>query len=176
VIVTTEPARLRLDLQVVAKRPWVPPHGALRRWAGAAHRAALVRSLGSMRAAIAAPPAVLCIRVVGEDGSRSLNAEYRGKDAPTNVLSFPASAEERAHDGSLGDLVICAPVVFAEARAQHKDPDSHWAHMVVHGVLHLHGYDHETPAEARLMEGLEVEILDGFGYLNPYAEAAPGKP
>jgi probable rRNA maturation factor len=105
--------------------------------------------------------------------SRRLNAGYRGKDRPTNVLSFPAAPIERDLDGSLGDLVICAPVVAAEARAQHKVLAAHWAHMVVHGVLHLHGYDHGAAREARQMEGLEVEILRGFGYQDPYLPVIP---
>jgi probable rRNA maturation factor len=113
-------------------------------------------------------PAQLCVRIVGPAASRRLNRGYRGKDKPTNVLSFPAARIERDLEGSLGDLVICAPVVAAEARAQHKAPAAHWAHMVVHGVLHLHGYGHETARQARVMEGLEVEILRGFGYQDPY--------
>jgi probable rRNA maturation factor len=110
----------------------------------------------------------LGVRVVGPAESRRLNRAYRGKDKPTNVLSFPASREERELCGSLGDLVVCAAVVAAEARDQGKERAAHWAHMVVHGVLHLHGYDHERPRAARAMERLEVEILDGFGYQNPY--------
>jgi probable rRNA maturation factor len=97
-----------------------------------------------------------------------LNRAYRGKDQATNVLSFPASRDERQYGGSLGDLVICAPVVAAEARGQGKPLPAHWAHMVVHGVLHLHGHDHGRPRAARAMERLEVEILHGFGYQNPY--------
>jgi probable rRNA maturation factor len=110
----------------------------------------------------------LCIRIVGQVASRRLNAGYRGADKPTNVLSFAATPLERELDGSLGDLVICAPVVAAEARRQRKTRAQHWAHMVVHGVLHLHGFDHGTEREARVMEGLEVEILRGFGYQDPY--------
>jgi len=166
--------RLRVETQFAALRPWVPAAAALRRWASAAHGAALARGGPARRAERAgraghgpATPTV-CIRVVGARASRRLNREYRGKDKPTNVLSFPASATERALAGSLGDLAICATVVAAEARAQRKPPAAHWAHMVVHGVLHLHGYDHETPRQAQDMEGLEVEILRGFGYQNPY--------
>jgi probable rRNA maturation factor len=110
----------------------------------------------------------LGVRVVGPAESRRLNRAYRGKDKPTNVLSFPASREEHELCGSLGDLVVCAAVVAAEARDQGKERAAHWAHMVVHGVLHLHGYDHERPRAARAMERLEVEILGGFGYQNPY--------
>jgi probable rRNA maturation factor len=106
--------------------------------------------------------------VVGKAESRRLDLQYRGKDQPTNVLSFPASAEEHAESGALGDMVICAPVVSAEAREQGKPLVSHWAHMVVHGTLHLLGYNHEQPRAARRMEGLEVEILRGLGYQDPY--------
>jgi probable rRNA maturation factor len=166
--------RLRVETQFAARRPWVPAAAALRRWASAAHGAALARggpARGGQRAGRArhgpATPTV-CIRVVGARASRRLNREYRGKDNPTNVLSFPASATERELAGSLGDLAICAAVVAAEARTQRKPPAAHWAHMVVHGILHLHGYDHETPRQAQAMEGLEVEILRGFGYQNPY--------
>ena len=105
---------------------------------------------------------------MGSAESRRLNRSYRGKDAPTNVLSFPASALEHASDGALGDLAICAPVVAREARAQDKPLAAHWAHMVVHGVLHLLGHDHRHDREARRMERAEVEILRAFGYQNPY--------
>jgi probable rRNA maturation factor len=160
--------RLNVETQFAARRPWVPAAAALRRWASAAHGAALARGARARRRTLGPDAATVCIRVVGARASRRLNREYRGKDKPTNVLSFPASASERELAGSLGDLAICAPVVAAEARAQRKPPAAHWAHMVVHGVLHLHGYDHETPRQAQAMEGLEVEILRGFGYQNPY--------
>jgi probable rRNA maturation factor len=158
---------LAVDAQFAAVRPWVPTTTALGRWARAAHRAALA---GRRRPARAGSRAAsrLGIRVVGPAESRRLNRSYRGKDKPTNVLSFPASAEECALCGSLGDLVVCASVVAAEAREQRKERAAHWAHMVVHGVLHLHGFDHERPRAARAMERLEVEILRGFGYQNPY--------
>ena len=162
-----EPAGLAVEVQFVAVRPWVPSRAALRRWAAAAHAAAVVSMPGSRRRAARAARRA-CIRVVGTAGSRRLNRDYRGKDQPTNVLSFPASAVEREIDGALGDVVICASVVSREAKEQGKPGPAHWAHMVAHGVLHLHGYDHERPRAARLMERLEVEILDGFGYQNPY--------
>jgi probable rRNA maturation factor len=159
--------RLHVEVQYGARRPWVPAEAALRRWASAAHAAVAGRGAGPRR-----PVAVacsLCIRIVGRAAGRRLNREYRGRDCATNVLSFPASAEGRSLAGTLGDLVVCAPVVGAEARAQRKAPAAHWAHMVVHGVLHLHGWDHERSARAaRAMEALEVEILRGFGYLDPY--------
>ena len=111
----------------------------------------------------------MCVRVVGSAESRRLDREYRGKDRPTNVLSFPASQAERARCGAIGDLVICAPVVAREAREQGKALTAHWAHMVVHGTLHLLGYDHEARAPtARRMERLEAEILRGLGFHDPY--------
>lgn len=158
-------APLEVVVQLAARRPWVPSPAALRRWAGAAHAAAVARPRGR---AAAVAPATACLRIVGSAASRRLNRDYRGMDKPTNVLSFPAAPVERELDGALGDLVICAPVVVAEARAQRKAPAAHWAHMVVHGILHLHGFDHETARGARAMEGLEVEILRGFGYHDPY--------
>jgi probable rRNA maturation factor len=158
---------LQVAVQFAARRPWVPSAAALRRWALAAHLAAVARRPRTRRGAVPAAAAV-CIRIVGVAASRRLNAGYRGKDKPTNVLSFPAAPVEREIDGSLGDLVVCAPVVAAEAREQRKARAEHWAHMVVHGVLHLHGYDHGSSRQARVMEALEVEILRGFGYQDPY--------
>jgi probable rRNA maturation factor len=107
------------------------------------------------------------IRIVGEEESRLLNSRFRGKASPTNVLSFPADADYLDYD-CLGDLVICAPVVEAEASAQARPVESHWAHMVVHGMLHLQGFDHQGEAEASAMEALEIKILSTLGYSNPY--------
>ena len=114
--------------------------------------------------------AELAIRIVDEAESQTLNATYRGKEKPTNVLSFPFEAppcmeEEVAH---IGDLAICAAVVAREAAEQDKAPDAHWAHMVIHGCLHLIGFDHVEEAEAEAMEAVEIEILAGLGYPNPY--------
>jgi probable rRNA maturation factor len=108
------------------------------------------------------------VRVVGAARSRSLNARYRGKDRPTNVLSFPGAGGMPDGRCFLGELVICAPVVAREARAQGKSAEAHWAHLTVHGVLHLLGFDHERPAEAAKMEAREVQILDRLGFSNPY--------
>jgi probable rRNA maturation factor len=149
----------------------VPAAAALQRWARAAHVAATSRG---RRGPV--PAGDICIRVVGSAASRRLNRDYRGKDKSTNVLSFPAAPVERSLGGALGDLVICAPVVAAEAQAQAKPPAAHWAHMVVHGVLHLHGFDHQDPRQARAMEGLEVEIMRGFGYQDPYRLVTPQHP
>jgi probable rRNA maturation factor len=112
--------------------------------------------------------AVLSVRVVGAARSRSLNAHYRQKDKPTNVLSFDGAGVTPDGLEHLGELVICAPVVAREAAEQGKSAESHWAHMTVHGVLHLLGFDHEHHAEARKMAAKEVQILDRLGFSNPY--------
>jgi probable rRNA maturation factor len=111
----------------------------------------------------------VCVRVVDEHESRRLNRDYRQQDAPTNVLSFPAAID--LPDVLVwGDVVVCAPVVQGEAAAQGKQYEDHFAHMVVHGVLHLLGYDHQGAAEAAAMEQLEIRILDGLGLSDPYGE------
>lgn len=112
------------------------------------------------------------VRIVGEDESAALNERYRHKTGPTNVLSFPYGPPEETMTPLLGDIVVCAPVVLAEAHAQGKAADAHWAHMVVHGVLHLLGYDHETDREARDMETLEAALLQQMGYSDPYGDSA----
>jgi probable rRNA maturation factor len=113
-------------------------------------------------------PVVLSVRIVGKARSRSLNAHYRHKDKPTNVLSFAGAGN--APDGRcfLGELVICAPVVAFEARTQGKSLEAHWAHMTVHGVLHLLGLDHERAREAAKMASREIQILDRLGFSDPY--------
>ncbi|WP_455234218.1 rRNA maturation RNase YbeY [Thiogranum longum] len=110
----------------------------------------------------------MVVRIVDEPESRDLNSRYRGKDKPTNVLSFPFEAPPEIDSSHLGDLVICAPVVRREAREQCKQELDHWAHMVVHGILHLRGFDHETDEEAQAMEALEKQILSGLGIQDPY--------
>lgn len=111
----------------------------------------------------------LAIRVVDADEGRSLNAQYRGKDYATNVLSFPAELPEGVDLPLLGDLAICAPVVAREAAEQGKTEADHWAHLTVHGVLHLLGHDHQAEDEAERMEALETRILAGLGAPDPYA-------
>lgn len=133
-----------------------PGDGALRGWAAAA--------LAGRREA-----AEVTIRLVDAGEGRQLNARYRGRDYATNVLSFPFAPEPGVDLPLLGDLVICAPVVNREAAEQGKAPAAHWAHMVVHGVLHLLGYDHGDDREAATMEALEVDVLHGLGFRNPYA-------
>ena len=116
----------------------------------------------------------LTVRIVDEEEGRELNKHWRKKDYATNVLSFPIGEALEGTPLMLGDIVICAPVVKREALEQTKEEEAHWAHMVVHGVLHLQGYDHEMPDEAERMEALEISILDNIGYANPYAgELAP---
>ncbi len=110
----------------------------------------------------------LVIRVVDEAESRALNRDYRGRDKPTNVLSFPFEPPPGVPSDHLGDLVICAPVVAREAAGQGKPPAHHWAHMVVHGVLHLRGFDHLEPGEAEKMEAKERELLARLGIPDPY--------
>ena len=129
----------------------IPSSASLRTFA----RAALPKRFGE-----------LTIRIVDEAESHALNKHYRGKDKPTNVLSF--HGEPALRGAVLGDLVICAPVVAREAVEQNKTAREHWAHLVVHGCLHLQGYDHEQEAEATAMEAREVRILKKLGFADPY--------
>ena len=110
----------------------------------------------------------LTVRVVDEDEMAALNARYRHKSGPTNILSFPFEAPPGVELNLLGDLVIAAPVVKQEAREQGKTESAHWAHMIVHGTLHLLGYDHQESVEAEDMEAREIRILKQLGYSNPY--------
>lgn len=116
--------------------------------------------------------AEVVIRIVDEAESRELNHHYRGQDKPTNVLSFPMELPEElaavVDENMLGDLIICAPVVAHEALEQHKVLQHHWAHMVIHGMLHLQGYDHIEADEAEEMESLEIKLLQQLGIDNPY--------
>lgn len=116
--------------------------------------------------------AEVAIRIVGEAESAELNHTYRHKSGPTNVLSFPFEVPEGVPNDLLGDLVICAAVVEREAQEQGKEPEAHWAHMVVHGMLHLQGYDHVEDREAEAMEAEEIAILATLGFPNPYEDEA----
>ena len=139
---------LQVDVQRRVKA-WAPRARDIATWAGTAiGRRAAGSELG--------------IRVVGSAESRRLNARYRGKDEPTNVLSFAGKSP------ILGDLVICAQVVRFEAREQRKPLQAHWAHLVVHGALHLIGYDHVRTDEAKRMERREIAVLRRLGFANPY--------
>ena len=110
----------------------------------------------------------MTVRIVDEAESHELNLNYRGKDCPTNVLSFPFECPDEVELPLLGDLVICRQVVEREAQEQDKPLMAHWAHMVVHGSLHLLGYDHIEDAEAEEMESLETQIMTGLGFADPY--------
>jgi probable rRNA maturation factor len=142
-------------------KTWAPSRADIAAWASSA--------LGRKAAG-----GELGVRVVGPTESRRLNARYRGRDKPTNVLSFPAAAFPVGQKGPagperpLGDLVICPDVLRAEAREQHKTLRAHWAHLVVHGALHLIGYDHMVPADASRMERREISVLRRLGFSNPY--------
>ncbi len=161
-----------IEIQLADESADAPEPPDLRAWAEAA--LAAVGSDGD---------AGLTVRVAGEDEARALNRAFRGRDYPTNVLSFPLGeiAPEALTEvgGYLGDLVICAPVVRREAAEQGKPPRAHWTHMVVHGVLHLAGYDHQDEDEAMDMEAQERRILAGLGLPDPYAvpdnEASDGQ-
>ena len=111
----------------------------------------------------------LTVRIVGTQEGGRLNETYRGKKGPTNVLSFPFEHPGWMEPPLLGDVVICAGRVEEEAREQGKTLESHWAHLVIHGVLHLQGYDHETEQQAAEMEGRERVVMAGLGYADPYA-------
>lgn len=112
----------------------------------------------------------LSIRVAGSQESAEFNQQYRKKAGPTNVLSFPFEDPPGVVTGILGDLLLCAPVVLQEADEQGKTAEQHWAHMLVHGVLHLYGYDHLKVDEAEAMEALETRILADLGFPQPYDE------
>jgi probable rRNA maturation factor len=149
------PGKLEVKVTYAARRPWVPRRAQFEIWA----RAVLAGLSGH---------SVLSVLVVGSARSRSLNSRYRRKDKSTNVLSFSGPGPGPDGRNYLGELVICAPVVAREALVQRKSRESHWAHMTVHGALHLLGFDHEQDAEAAKMTAREIQILDRLGFSNPY--------
>ena len=156
---TQGPVRLDVAVGYALPRAGIPAANSFRKWVAAA-------LAGRIR------EADLAIRIVGAREGRALNRHYRGKDYATNVLSFPAELPDGLPEGVrlplLGDLVICAPVVAREAKEQRKPVAAHYAHLTVHGALHLLGWDHEDPREAKCMEQLEREILAGLGLPDPY--------
>ena len=147
---------IELELQIATEAKTLPHPGQFREWIAVAY-AQFVES-GEM-----------VIRIVDEFEMTELNAEYRGKEKPTNVLSFPAEAEPGFGINIIGDIVICAPVVEKEALEQNKNILGHWAHLVVHGALHLIGYDHIEEDDALEMEQLETEIMVNLGFEPPYS-------
>lgn len=147
---------LRVEIQRAAPECTGPPAAAIVRWAQAAY--------------LETGDAGVVIRIVDVPESATLNHRYRHREGPTNVLSFPFEVPPGVNSDHLGDVVICAPVVEAEADLQSKNADAHWAHMVIHGTLHLQGFDHEDKVSARDMEDAETRILEGLGYPAPYEQ------
>ncbi|GAB2899241.1 rRNA maturation RNase YbeY [Microbulbifer echini] len=146
---------LTLDVQRASRCSSLPPDEKIHTW--------VISALSSQR-----EEAELAVRIVDEDESRQLNAQYRGKDKPTNVLSFHTDFPAELNLPLLGDLVICAPVVEEEAKQQGKSSEAHWAHMLVHGTLHLLGYDHIEDSDAEIMEKLETSLMAQLGFADPY--------
>jgi probable rRNA maturation factor len=144
---------VKIDLQIGSRAARPPTSAQVRRWAGAALE----------------KPGEITVRIVGTAEARRLNFRYRGEDHATNVLSFPYALSPRM---VRGDIVMCAPVIAREARSQGKTLEAHFAHLTVHAVLHLQGYDHRRPREAERMEALEKKLLTKLGYPDPYD--APG--
>jgi probable rRNA maturation factor len=144
-----------IDIQYAITTEGVPEADQLRHW--------LQQALAGR-----AEQAELSVRIVDEAEITALNHRYRGKEYPTNVLSFPYEAMPGVESSLLGDIVVCAPVVAREAIEQGKAAEAHWAHMVIHGVLHLLGHDHHEAAQAERMERLEVQLLARLGFPDPY--------
>lgn len=144
---------LHLSVQYAVQPNTIPTRAQFRRWV----KAALSRD------------AEITLRIVDEEEGRALNRDYRGKDYATNVLTFVYDDEFSGTTLPLaGDIVLCAPVVAREAMEQEKPVEAHYAHLTVHGVLHLQGYDHESDEEAQQMEALETRIVTRLGYADPY--------
>ena len=157
------PPPMNLDIQIASSHHVLPKTGSFDNWASAALAHLGMDNDGTTN---------LCIRIVDEEEISVLNQSYRNKAGSTNVLSFPATVPEfvvlETKEKSLGDIVLCAPVLEREAKEQGKNSTAHWAHLTVHGVLHLLGYDHEKPEQADQMESLEIAILHQLGFANPY--------
>ncbi len=148
---------LELDMQIASEADNLPAESDFRRWINASLQQQKQRT-------------EMVVRIVDEVESAELNQTYRSKSGATNVLSFPFDAPPQVSMNLLGDLVICAPVIEREAIEQGKTLQAHWAHMAVHGTLHLLGYDHQTDEQATEMEALEKTILTGLGYEAPYKD------
>lgn len=146
---------IRIDLQNEDNLSAIPEKKQFVKWV----KASLQRQYSSLEQTI---------RIVTPEQSQQLNRSYRGIDKPTNVLSFPADETEHLEYAYLGDLVICAELVHQEAQLQGKKDLAHWAHLVIHGMLHLQGYDHIDVQDTEKMESLEIEILASLGHTNPY--------
>lgn len=151
--------KLELEVQYATQCKAVPDAAQLRLWVGAAIVSRRER-------------ASLTIRMVDEEEGFELNRRWRKANKATNVLAFPSSGLEAIMPALLGDVVICAPLVTREAATQGKAVEAHWAHLVIHGTLHLLGFDHAVPGQAAEMEDVERSILHGLGYPDPYDPAA----
>jgi probable rRNA maturation factor len=147
---------LIVDIQMASASEEAPDPQSIERWIGAA--------IGDQRESTE-----LSVRIVDAEEGQALNEQFRGSTGATNVLSFPFENESPEPLPLIGDIVICAPVVAKEAREQNKALNAHWAHMMIHGVLHLLGYDHQNENDANLMETLETEIMQGLGFPPPYS-------
>ena len=145
----------QIEIQTIFKSNGQPDQEQIQRWVDAA--------LDSFN-----QDTEVVVRIVDEQESAELNEQYRLKPGPTNILSFPVEVPEGIELNLLGDLVICAPVLEKEALEQHKTLTDHWAHIIVHGILHLLGYDHIDDEEAELMESKEIAILNKLNIKNPY--------
>lgn len=154
-------SRVTLDLQLACDNADIPSEHQLLDWARLAWQSD--------------KPTEVTIRIVDATEMQVLNLQFRGKGKPTNVLSFPFEAPAGINIPLSGDLVICAPVVAQEALEQYKDISSHWAHMVIHGMLHLQGYDHVEDTEAEEMESLETRLLAQIGVADPYDQTEETK-
>jgi len=157
--------KVAIAVQIVSDVESVPDEQAIQSW---------IEEAISCSGSAGASTREISVRVVDEEEGRALNNQYRQQDTATNVLSFPAVGAGESDlpselSQSLGDIVICGPVVEREAAEQNKKVASHWAHLLVHGALHLLGYDHETDQDAAVMEQLEIEILAARGIDDPYA-------
>jgi probable rRNA maturation factor len=144
-----------VDIQMASASEEAPDPQSIERWVSAA--------IGNRRKSTE-----LSVRIVDNEEGQLLNQQYRGSSGATNVLSFPFENESPEPLSLIGDIVVCAPIVAKEAAEQNKALNAHWAHMIIHGVLHLLGYDHQNDTEANAMEALETEIMQGLGFPPPY--------
>ena len=154
--------KLTLHVQYGAARRNVPAVSSMRRWS-------------ELALADIEKPVELSVRVVGEKEGRELNHRWRSSNHATNVLSFGTVSPPGITPKVLGDVVLCAPVVLREAKKQGKNPKAHWAHLLLHGILHLLGYDHENDKDAAVMEAKEKQLLATLGFADPYTVAVQGR-
>ncbi len=147
---------IHLDVQIVSKSLDIPKKSELEYW---------VQSIPYKSETSA------CLRIVDESEAKELNKQYRKIDKATNILSFPAELPTQLNINFLGDIVICAPIVSREAQEQRKQLNDHWAHLLVHGILHLQGFDHENDSDTKEMEAMEIKILQDLNVPNPYEPA-----